>query len=401
MDETHNAHKLLSHIIFSKFSQELRSAFAWELKTDYPTFKEILSCYCKVITSLVNNKRKPKPADKTSHSGSKKPSASSRSNKSEPNYNTQISKHPEQPPSKHCRFCTSDAHNSVDCTNFVTYKARMEKVKEFDLCPQCTSPRHKVDRCPGTLSELYRYCRYCNSKVHVAALCPKAKNPLPVHACLSTHVGQKSKYLLPVLSIMFQGKGGGVTFNALVDTGSSRSYIHPGVANLLAINTADLNSVEYEVRTFLGSGTKKMGETCLTAYLPSGRYLALPIFVDPMFKLDLEVLGLKQLTRNLKALNYSLGADYPTDSDKIQISGLLGMDLIQFMQFSTVPCMHGQALLVADKLIPFGNSEHFLYNGQVGGYSQRPCIENNYSIILSSIKCSNHRVNTCLEPKSG
>ena len=84
----------------------------------------------------------------------------------------------------------TDAHNSVDCTNVVTYKARMDKVKEFNLCPQCTSPYHKVDRCPGILDELRRNCRYCNSRVHVAALCPKSKNPLSVNACLSTHLGQ-------------------------------------------------------------------------------------------------------------------------------------------------------------------------------------------------------------------
>ena len=99
---------------------------------------------------------------------------------------------------------------------------------------------------------------------------------------------------------MLQGKNGKVPCNALFDTGSSRSYIHPGVAKRLAINSDYVKSVEYEVRTFLGCGTKKMGETCLTVYLPSGRYLSLPIFVDPMFKLDLEVRGLKRLTHNLK-----------------------------------------------------------------------------------------------------
>ena len=85
------------------------------------------------------------------------------------------------------------------------------------------------------------------------------------------------------------------------------------------------------MKTFLGSGHKKLGETCLIVFFPSCRYLSLPIFVDPSFKLDLEVRGLQQLVNNLKNLKYTLGADYPTNSDKIQIDGLIGIDKLQFM----------------------------------------------------------------------
>ena len=40
MDETHGAHKLLAHIIFAKFSAELRQAFKWELNVEYPIFSK-------------------------------------------------------------------------------------------------------------------------------------------------------------------------------------------------------------------------------------------------------------------------------------------------------------------------------------------------------------------------
>ena len=123
---------------------------------------------------------------------------------------------------------------------------------------------------------------------------------------------------------------------------------------------------------------KKLEDTCLIAHLPSGRYLNLPMFVDPLFKLDLEVRGLQQLTQNLKKLNYNLGADLPTNSDMVPIDGLLGIDIIQFIKFNTIPCMNGQAFCMADKVIPFGNSAHFLYPGQVGGYAVNNHIENNY-----------------------
>ena len=62
--------------------------------------------------------------------------------------------------------------------------------------------------------------------------------------------------------------------------------------------------------------------------------------------------------------------------------------------------MAGRALQIENKLIPFGNSEHFLYPGQVGGYCSSHCIESNYKTILSDIKCHTTVVNNCLDPKA-
>merc|ERR1711895_296051 len=123
--------------------------------------------------------------------------------------------------------------------------------------------------------------------MHVAALCNNRKTTTTAinNVCLSTNVGQKSNYLLPILSIKLQGKSGCVvTFNALVDTGSSRSYINPKVAKLLDVGSSLVDHVNFDVCTFLGCGTKKLGETCLVVYLTSGRFLNLPMFVDPAFK---------------------------------------------------------------------------------------------------------------------
>ena len=42
---------------------------------------------------------------------------------------------------------------------------------------------------------------------------------------------------------------------------------------------------------------------------------------------------------------------------------------------------------------------HFLYPSQLRGYAVNNHVENNYSTILSSVKCSDHIVNNCLEHK--
>ena len=384
LDETSNSHLLLSHIIFSHFSSELQQAFKWELKTEYPTFKQILDSYCKVITQLENKKgaaRSDKSLSQASNSKShsdnlnsnkfshfKRNRSRSKSYKSEPNFNTQVA-----PYVKHCRFCVTNGHNSVDCPTFNSFQTRMDKCKELHLCTQCTNPSHQGGPdCPGNKTgpgSLYRDCKYCGSSKHVSAICKKLKNPLSTNVCLSTNVGKQSNFLLPILSITFKGRSGRtVSFNALVDTGSSRSYINPRVSKLLEISSSHVSEIEYDVRTFLGSGVKKLGETALTVYLPSGRYLNLPMFVDNSFKLALEVRGLQQLVQNLNQLNYSLGAEFPTDTDRVPIDGLIGIDILQFVPFATTPCMNGLALRMGDKVLPFGNSAHFLYPSQVGSF---------------------------------
>ena len=161
-----------------------------------------------------------------------------------------------------------------------------------------------------------------------------------------------------------------------------------------------VTNVQYEVRTFLGAGTKELGEATLQVYFPSGRYNALPIFIDSNFCVDLEVRGLSQVVSNLRALNTPLGAEFSESSDKVEINGLIGSDIIQYMDFSTVKCMSGRALKVGNKIIPFGNSDHFLYPGQVGNFDTTYRVESNYKTILAGVRCSEAVVNTCLDPKA-
>lgn len=147
------------------------------------------------------------------------------------------------------------------------------------------------------------------------------------------------------MSITMQGRGGDrITFNALFDTARSRSYINPKVDKLLAIKMDLVSNIQYEVRLFLGSSLKELGETILQVYFPSGKYHALPIFIDDKFVVDLEVHGLRQAISNHGALNIPLGAEYNDSSDRLEINDLLGTDLIQYIDFSSVKCMAGRAL---------------------------------------------------------
>ena len=110
----------------------------------------------------------------------------------------------------YCRFCQLEGHSNVYCPKFVTLAERLEKCKKLGICSKCTSIRHPIGSCPGNHNNLLRPCRFCNSREHVASLCPKgnfsqlAQRTLN-NVCLSNDIGDRSNFLLPILTIGMQG----------------------------------------------------------------------------------------------------------------------------------------------------------------------------------------------------
>ena len=83
----------------------------------------------------------------------------------------------------------------------------------------CSSLKHSHEGCPGKNNKLFNKCRYCSSRAHTIALCPKSTNSnnnTAVHICLNT-LTNTSNFLLPVTQIGVQGsKGPKVKFNAFI-----------------------------------------------------------------------------------------------------------------------------------------------------------------------------------------
>ena len=94
-----------------------------------------------------------------------------------------------------------------------------------------------------------------------------------------------------------------------------------------------------------------------------------------------------------------LAAEYGDSCDSVVVNGLIGTDIIQYINFSKSKCMNDSTLRVDTGFIPFGNSEHFLYPNQVS--KTRNCrIETNFKTIVSQVKCLISLVTSCLEPKA-
>lgn len=58
----------------------------------------------------------------------------------------------------------------------------------------------------------------------------------------------------------------------------------------------------------------------------------LPVLIDCLFDMKLEFSNLGQVIENLKYLSYTLAADVGSDSCVVNLQGLLGVDLIQFIK---------------------------------------------------------------------
>ena len=65
--------------------------------------------------------------------------------------------------------------------------------------------------------------------------------------------------------MMMEGHNGDIVkFNALLDTASHQSYINKDVKSKLNLNV--INKVQYDMRTFIGSGVKKLEETSVKVF---------------------------------------------------------------------------------------------------------------------------------------
>ena len=409
--EDSGGHRLVSHIIFGKLSPELQRAIILEVKSNYPTLKQIFDNFEKIIRMIVKTKRTfvPKP-DKTISKNANQwtPDNLSLNPTETANFATPsiINKSDPSLP-KHCRLCNIDGHTSVYCSKYIKVEDRINQCKTLGLCTRCTSNNHAADACPGKLNKLHRACRFCHKNDHVSTLCPSrptGRKKTDNNVCLNTSEEDPSPFLLPVFEIGMQGANGNIVkFNVLLDTASSRSYISEEIANELKIDSSKLRPVEYEVCTFLGVGSKEFKETSLTVHLPSGRHLVLPILVDHGFDIKLNVQHLNLAIQNFKQNNIKLAANFDNVKGVLPVKGLVGSDIVQFLkEMRVVGCMNGSALQLASGLLPQGNIDSFLYPEQISrivNESPPKVKTNNYKTVISKIKVNPIHVNFVLEPK--
>ena len=119
---------------------------------------------------------------------------------------------------------------------------------------------------------------------------------------------------MPILNVTVIKENKKVSFNCLYDTGSQRSYFAPRVLRNLDFSIKDIEPVTYNVNTLLDRKTEYV----------------MPFFVDDDFGMDFKFEGISKVLRNLANLNFKFAFTH-NFSDHVQVQGLIGEDLIQYM----------------------------------------------------------------------
>ena len=112
--------------------------------------------------------------------------------------------------------------------------------------------------------------------------------------------------------------------NCLFDTGSQRTYFSGQVIEKLGCYKSFLTPVEYVVKTFLGSKTKKLKQVVVGIGVNKGNSLPLPVLINEEFDMNLRFDNFKSVKNNLLNLNYKLA--FLHEKNDIHAHGLLGID---------------------------------------------------------------------------
>ena len=288
------------------------------------------------------------------------------------------------------------------CLTYASAQTRQARCRELNICTLCTSTRHKTKDCLGKRNRLPFKCSLCNSRNHVTPLCDKAEDKK--NSALSINVYNSSRtlnqpFILPMVSLLVSKGRQKHNVNCLLDTGSQRSYFFKGVGEKLKCKKHSITPGNYEVSTFLGTRKKRLEEVVLGIHVDKDRTFHLPVLVDEDFDINLKIDNFGKVKKNLNNLKYKL-AFTDNGSDQVRIHGLIGVDIIQFMDMKMIKCMNGIAWEFPTDIVPLGNSHHFVYQEQSArARARKSAPENNYQTIITGYSsCPKERVNFVLNP---
>ena len=328
--------RIISHIVFAKLPSILQRELVHKVGTNYPTIKDIFDNYNESIKTLIKTSRKNNfnPKRNNAYPSKEKnnnPKAESK-NVSQENFTTRADSIPSC-----CKLCKKEGHPMSRCSTYASAQTRQARCRELNICTLCTSTRHKTKDCLGKRNRLSFKCSLCNSRNHVTPLCDKAEekknSALSINVCNSSRT-LNQPCILPMVSLSVSKGRQKHNVNYLLDTGNQRPYFSKGVAEKLKCKKHSFTPRDYEVSTFLGTRKKRLEEVVLGIHVDKDRTFHLPVLVDEDFDINLKIDHFGEVKKNLNNLKYKL-AFTDNGSDQVRIHGLIGVDIIQFMDIKT------------------------------------------------------------------
>ena len=366
--------KFVSHICFSNLPAVLRQEFVRKLGCNYPNLEQIYDNYVEVIRTLNlrNNSNYNRQASNADSCPTK-------------NMNTISDKktdYQKVDSRKTCKLCSLIGHRMTNCKKYGNYKSRMERCNDLKMCNYCSSLKHSKDDCPRQFD--YE-CFYCKTKQHIGALCPKYKSNTSNVNCSINTVSNSGSLMLSTATVLIGRGKNSVKVRCLIDTASQRSYISAAVAEKIGFSDLRYDQ-KIEISSYLNKHFRNLAEIAVFVDFGDGSRYQVPIYVDPNFSISYNIPSLPEAVSNI-------GSRYPLADENlfeketnVELQGLIGVDIIQYMEnLKVVKCMNGSALQLNEKIIPFGDVDHFLTDDQLNLKYSRDLDFNLESVVNSCL----------------
>ena len=260
---------------------------------------------------------------------------------------------PAQRPS--CSYCKSSGHSSANCDAVGTQQARVEFVKQHNLCFNCLG-HHRVSHCPSK-----KRCRKCKKKHHTS-LCkndtevsvssqvdppstsnsspPSTSNSSPpqdtsnvsvmttstTKTLQSIQLNNEPICLLKTAVATVANKTTQVDANILFDEGSQRSFASQELIDKLQSQPCQSETIQLCAFGCTNPQVKKLNVATLQVITNSGVPITITVLIVPSIATPLEN---SVNTSTLTHLPYLEGlqlAHPVTRSDSFEISLLIGAD---------------------------------------------------------------------------
>ena len=251
---------------------------------------------------------------------------------------------PNQRPS--CSYCKSSAHASTNCDTVGTQSARVEFIKQHNLCFNCLG-HHRVARCTSK-----KRCRQCKRKHHTSlctnnteAPASNSSNPPPSNnssppqeasnvsamttsttTLQSTHLTSEPICLLKTAVAVVANKSNQVDANILFDEGSQRSFATQVLIDKLQLQPLQTETIQLSAFGSTNPQMKKLNVANLQVITNTGTSTSITVLVVPSIATPLENIMKTSVLTHLPYLKGLQLAHPVTRSDSFEISLLIGAD---------------------------------------------------------------------------
>ena len=122
-----------------------------------------------------------------------------------------------------------------------------------------------------------------------------------------------------------------VSIPCLIDGGAATSVVDRSCLETLELDLGI--EVERDFTTFYGEPTTRVGcTTSVNVHIPGSTNLAVPMFVEDKYQLDIFIPGIQDVLKNFQEEKVPIIPNYPEwRDDAVAIRGVIGSDIIQLI----------------------------------------------------------------------